>query len=121
MHIFEKNINDLNLKIGEMLPPVANYVPYVLVDNILYVSGQAPIIDGKIMYSGKVGEDLTEEQGIKAAELCCVNIISALKSSINSDWDRGITSINQYMDIWINIHFWIVFISSIINSANRVH
>ncbi len=88
MHIFEKNINDLNLKIGEMLSPVANYVPYVLVDNILYVSGQAPIKDGKILYSGKVGEDLTDEEGIKAAELCCVNIISALKSSINGDWDK---------------------------------
>ena len=88
MHIFEKNINDLNLKIGEMLPPVANYVPYVMVDNIIYVSGQAPIKDGKIVYSGKVGDDLTEEQGIKAAELCCINIISALKSSINSNWDK---------------------------------
>ena len=71
-----------------MLSPVANYVPYVLVDNILYVSGQAPIKDGKILYSGKVGEDLTDEEGIKAAELCCVNIISALKSSINGDWDK---------------------------------
>ena len=42
----------------------------------------------KILYSGKVGEDISEEEGIKAAEICCINIIAALKKSINGDWDR---------------------------------
>ena len=42
MHIFEKNIKDLDLNIPDMATPVANYVPYKIFDKILYVSGQAP-------------------------------------------------------------------------------
>ena len=88
MHIFEKNIKDLDLNIPDMATPVANYVPYKIFDKILYVSGQAPSKDGSLIYIGKVGEEITEEDGIKAAELCCINIIAALKSAINSDWDK---------------------------------
>ena len=88
MHIFEKNIKDLDLNIPHMAIPIANYVPYKIYDKILYVSGQAPSKDGSLIYIGKVGEDISEEDGIKAAELCCINIIAALKSAINSDWDK---------------------------------
>ena len=88
MHIFEKNIKDLDLDIPDMAMPLANYVPYKIFDKILYVSGQAPVKEGSLIYKGKVGEDITEEDGIKAAELCCVNIIAALKSAINSDWGK---------------------------------
>ncbi len=88
MHIFEKNIKDLGLYIPDMAMPLANYVPYKIFDKILYVSGQAPVKEGSVIYKGKVGEDITEEEGIKAAELCCVNIIAALKSAINNDWGK---------------------------------
>ena len=88
MHIFEKNIKDLDLNIPDMATPIANYVPYKIFDKILYVSGQAPSKDGSLIYIGKVGEEISEEDGIKAAELCCINIIAALKSAINSDWDK---------------------------------
>ena len=88
MHIFEKNIKDLDLIIPDMAIPIANYVPYKIIDKILYVSGQAPTKEGSLIYKGKVGEDITEEEGIKAAELCCINIIAALKSAISSDWGK---------------------------------
>ena len=88
MHIFEKNIKDLDLIIPDMAIPIANYVPYKISDKILYVSGQAPTKEGVVIYKGKVGEDITEEEGIKAAELCCINIIAALKSAINSNWEQ---------------------------------
>ena len=88
MHIFEKNIKDLDLLIPDLAMPIANYVPYKIFDKILYVSGQAPSKEGSLIYKGKVGEDITEKDGIKAAELCCVNIIAALKSAINGDWEQ---------------------------------
>ena len=88
MHIFEKNIKDLDLNIPDLAQPVANYVPYKIFDKILYISGQAPSKEGSLIYIGKVGEEITEEDGIKAAELCCINIIAALKSAINSDWEK---------------------------------
>ena len=71
-----------------MALPVANYVPYKIFDKILYISGQAPIKEGSLIYKGKVGKDITEKEGIEAAKLCCIYIISALKSAINNDWGK---------------------------------
>ena len=88
MHLFEKNIKDLGLIISEPPDAVANYVPFKVIDNLVYVSGQAPIQNGKIIYKGKVGDNISEEDGILAAEICCLNIIAALRKSINEDWDR---------------------------------
>ena len=95
MHIFEKNIKDLNIFIPEIIAPLANYTPSKIVDNIVYVSGQTPIENGKFPLLGKVGIDLSEDEGIKAAELCAINIIAALKHSINGEWDR----INSFIKI----------------------
>ena len=88
MHIFEKNIKNLELNIPSMALPVANYVPYKIFGKFLYISGQAPIKEGLLIYKGKVGKDITEKEGIEAAKLCCINIISALKSAINNDWGK---------------------------------
>ena len=88
MHIFEKNIKNLELNIPSMALPVANYVPYKILGKFLYISGQAPIKEGLLIYKGKVGKDITEKEGIEAAKLCCINIISALKSAINNDWGK---------------------------------
>ena len=88
MHVFEKNIKDLGLIISEPPVAVANYDPFKVIDNLVYVSGQAPIQNGKIIYTGKVGDNVSETNGILAAEICCLNIIAALRKSINGDWDR---------------------------------
>ena len=88
MHMFEENIKQLGIEIPDMPAALANYVPFKVSDSIVYVSGQAPVKNGELIYKGKVGEDITVDEGIKAAELCCVNIISALKKSINGDWNR---------------------------------
>ena len=88
MHIFEKNIKSLGLELPEVSSPVANYVPFKIVKNLIYVSGQAPIINGNIKYKGKVGIDISEKEGIEAAKLCCLNIVAALKKGIKGDWDQ---------------------------------
>ena len=88
MHVFEKNIKDLDLIIPDLATPVANYVPYKIIEKLVYVSGQAPVKDNQIAYTGKDGLDISEEDGIKAAELCCINIIAALKNALKNDWER---------------------------------
>ncbi|MDC3131780.1 RidA family protein [Pelagibacteraceae bacterium] len=88
MHLFEENIKQLGIIIPDMPAPLANYVPYKVSDNIVFVSGQGPAVNGDLIYKGKVNEDISIEDGIKAAELCCINIIAALKKSINGDWNR---------------------------------
>ena len=67
MHIFDKNIKNLDIIIPKLSVPIANYVPYKIIDKILYVSGQAPIIKDKIIYKGKIGTDISIEEGIEAA------------------------------------------------------
>jgi enamine deaminase RidA (YjgF/YER057c/UK114 family) len=88
MHLFEKNIKELGVIIPALPDALANYVPFKIIDNLLYVSGQAPSQNGKIVYTGKIGEDLSEEKGVLAAELCCLNIIAVLKKSINGQWEK---------------------------------
>jgi len=88
MHLFEKNIKDLGLIISEPPAAIANYVSFKVVDNLVFVSGQGPIQNGKIMYAGKVGDDVSEEDGILAAKLCCLNIIASLRKSIKGDWNK---------------------------------
>ena len=88
MHLFEKNIKDLGLFIPEIPAAIANYVPFKIVDHLMYISGQAPIKDGVMQYTGKVIQDISIEEGVKAAELCCINIIAALKKGIDEDWDK---------------------------------
>jgi len=88
MHLFEKNIKDLGLIISEPIAAIANYVPFKIISNLVYVSGQAPIQNGKIMYTGKVGDEVSEEDGILAAKLCCINIIASLRKSIDGDWNK---------------------------------
>ena len=88
MHLFEKNIKDFGLTMPEIPAPIANYVPFKIIDSLMYISGQAPIKNGVMQYTGKVTQDISIEEGVKAAELCCVNIIAALKKGVDNEWDR---------------------------------
>ena len=67
MHVFEKNIKELGIAIPDLPVALANYVPYRIVDGMMYISGQAPIKDGRMQYTGKVGANISIEDGIRAA------------------------------------------------------
>ena len=88
MHLFEENIKDLGLNIPDLPKALANYVPYKIIGKSMYISGQAPVQNGEIIYQGKVGSDVTIEDGIAAAKLCCINIIAAVKKGLDGDWDK---------------------------------
>ena len=88
MHLFEENIKNLGLNIPELPKALANYVPYKVVGKTMYISGQAPVQNGELIYKGKVGSDVTVEDGIKAARLCVTNIIAAVKTGLEGDWDK---------------------------------
>ena len=88
MHSFEENIKNLGLNIPELPKALANYVPSKIVGKTMYISGQAPIHNGELIYKGKVGSDITVEDGIKAARLCVTNIIAAVKTGLEGDWGK---------------------------------
>jgi len=83
------NSNDPELKLEELgitlstpSSPVANYVNTVLTGNLLYISGKGPLQDNGEYIKGKVGEDLTIEEGYYAARVTAINLISTLKASL---------------------------------------
>ena len=83
-----ENLSKLNLKIPEAPEPVGAYVAFKKVNNLLYISGQLPISsDGKII-KGKIGENLTLEDGQKASKLCVINILAQVKKALNGDLDQ---------------------------------
>ena len=88
MHLFEENIKNLGLNIPELPKALANYVPYKIVGKTMYISGQAPVQNGELIYKGKVGSDITIEDGIEAASLCVTNIIAAVKTGLEGDWSK---------------------------------
>tara|TARA_Y100000590_G_scaffold169004_1_gene193264 strand:+ start:80 stop:541 length:462 start_codon:yes stop_codon:yes gene_type:complete len=83
------NISDklkkLNIIIPEAPAPVGAYVAYKIIGKLLFISGQLPIgLDGK-MIKGKIGKDLTVEDGQKASTICVINILAQVKKALDGD------------------------------------
>ena len=84
--MIEERLKNLNIILPPAPAPAANYVPYVITNKLIFISGQIPLIDGK-MIQGKVGEDTEIETAIKAARACGLAIIAQLKEATNSNLD----------------------------------
>ena len=84
----EDKLKELDIQLPEPSPPAANYVPYVISGNTLYVSGQIPVKNGGLPYTGKIGDTRSMDDGIEAAKLCGLNIISQVKHACDGNLDR---------------------------------
>jgi len=84
----ESRIAGLGLTLPPSVMPAANYVPYTLSGNLVYVSGTLPMKDGKPQDIGKLGREFTIEQGQQTAKLCGLNILGHLKAACGGDLDR---------------------------------
>jgi len=80
----EEKLKEMGLKLPEIPKPMANYVPAVRTGNLLFLSGHGP---DKTVPKGKVGKDLTLEQGYEAAKNTALCLISTIKNSIG-DLDK---------------------------------
>jgi len=81
-------LNELNITLPNAPEPVGSYVAYKKTGNLLFISGQLPIsTDGK-MIKGKIGKDLTLEDGQKASQLCILNILAQANKAMNKDLDK---------------------------------
>ena len=100
MSDINKSIQELKLIIPEPAKPVANYSPYVILNNIIYVSGQIPFKDGNISYKGKVGKDITINEAISAAEICLMNTLAILKLATNNNLNsiKSCVKINVFIN-----------------------
>jgi len=83
----ESKLKELGIELLEPLKPLGVYVPAVKIGSWVYVSGMVSMQRGKLKYKGKVGRDLTLEQGYEAARISGINALAALKFVIG-DLDR---------------------------------
>lgn len=84
----DARLAELGITLPPAAAPAANYVPYVVSGNLIFVSGQIPVLDGKIQYTGKVGVDCETEQAIASARLCGLNLIAQAQAACGGDLDR---------------------------------
>lgn len=88
MGLIDKRLAELGIVLPKPAQPVATYVPWVKTGNLVYISGQGAMKDGKLQYTGKVGDTLSIEDAIASARLTGINIISHLRDACGGDLDR---------------------------------
>lgn len=87
MSAIENRLKELNITLPEPLTPRSVYIPAVTTGNLVYTSGTVCKLDGKLMFEGKLGRDLTIEQGQQAAREAMINLLATLKTHLG-DLDR---------------------------------
>ncbi|MBU8538601.1 RidA family protein [Falsiroseomonas tokyonensis] len=83
----EANLQKLGITLPQAPAPVANYIGFNQVGNLLVVSGQIPLVDGKISTTGKLGAGVSVEDGQAAARICFINLVAQVKAAVG-DLDR---------------------------------
>jgi enamine deaminase RidA (YjgF/YER057c/UK114 family) len=86
--VIEAKLAELGITVPQAAAPIANYIGYNIVGKLVVVSGQIPLVDGKIAVTGKVGAGVTIEQGQHAARICFVNLLAQLKAATGGDLDQ---------------------------------
>lgn len=84
----EDQLKKLKIKLPNAPAPVGSYAAFKKVNNLVFISGQISIDEGGKILKGKVGKDLKLEDGIKGAQLCCLNILAQLKKACNEDLNK---------------------------------
>ena len=84
----EARLARLKVALPAAASPAANYLPFVLHDGLLWISGQLPLTPGGLACRGKLGDDVTIEQGKDAARLCAINVLAQAKAALHGDLER---------------------------------
>jgi enamine deaminase RidA (YjgF/YER057c/UK114 family) len=82
--MIDEKLKSLNIELSTPPKPAGTYMPVVISDQIAYVSGQIPILDGKVAYKGKVPTEQSIEQAQAASRICVINALAHLKAELGS-------------------------------------
>jgi enamine deaminase RidA (YjgF/YER057c/UK114 family) len=85
---YETRLIELSLDVPNAATPVGNYVAYVVTGNLVFVSGQLPLVNGELKYKGKVGADVSLEDGQAAARACALNLVAQVRAACGGNLDR---------------------------------
>ena len=78
----EARLKELGIALPTAAAPAANYVPFVVTGNLVFVSGQLPFENGELKHKGVVGAGVSVEDGARAARLCALNLIAQVKAAV---------------------------------------
>ena len=84
----EERLAALGIGLPEPASPLAAYVGRVEAAGLLVVSGQLPLVDGKVLMTGRLGDGVSVEDGARCARACAVQILAQAKVAVNGDWSR---------------------------------
>ena len=115
MSIKEK-LSSLGLTLPTAAAPVAAYVPAVKTGNLVFTAGQLPVVDGKLVLTGKVGSDVTPEDAKKMAEICALNALAAISLVADIDQIEKIVRVGGF----VNGAPGFVAIPAVINGASEL-
>mgnify|MGYP002832872995 FL=1 len=86
--VVTEKLRQLNIELPKAPDPVGAYVPFKKIANLLYISGQLPIGPDNRITKGKIGKDLTLEDGQKASKLCVINILAQASKAMNGNLEN---------------------------------
>ena len=115
MSVKEK-LASLGLTLPTAAAPVAAYVPAVKTGNLVFTAGQLPVVDGKLVLTGKVGSDVTAEDAKKMAEICALNALAAISLVADIDQIEKIVRVGGF----VNCAPGFVAIPAVINGASEL-
>ena len=81
--MIEEKLESMGIKLPNPPTPAGSYIPVVKVGNLLYISGQIPMEDGKVVFTGKVSDD-NLEIAQKSAKICAINILAQIKREVGN-------------------------------------
>ncbi len=84
----DARLAELGLTLPSASAPAANYVPFVISGNLVFVSGQLPMSNGALTIKGLVGAEVSVEQAKEAAKLCALNLLAQVKAALGGDLSR---------------------------------
>jgi enamine deaminase RidA (YjgF/YER057c/UK114 family) len=106
----------LGLTLPTAAAPVAAYVPAVKTGNLVFTAGQLPVVDGKLLLTGKVGSDVTPEDAKKMAEICALNALAAISLVADIDQIEKIVRVGGF----VNGVPGFVAIPAVVNGASEL-
>ena len=106
----------LGLTLPTAAAPVAAYVPAVKTGNLVFTAGQLPVVDGRLVLTGKVGSDVTPEDAKKMAEICALNALAAISLVADIDQIEKIVRVGGF----VNGAPGFVAIPAVINGASEL-
>ena len=87
-NIIDQRLKELNIELDDASVPAGSYVPYIITNNLVFISGQLPFIDGKLTIKGKVGDNVSLDDAVKMSEACAKALLSQLKAACNGNLDK---------------------------------